>query len=177
MTEERLIGRMNAALGDGNYSRGYIVNWSDLPGASGKKTIEFRQHGCTLGVPELNQWTDFLFVCVFTAERLADVDVPLTTDPEFTYAEREGSKYSQADDYHISASVEDMCGPKLRGLQDEQIQYWKKRHDRYEQEKALYRPTVETRLARLEKARLAKTEEVVVLEGWQEFDAMHAGES
>lgn len=177
MTEERLIGLMNVALGGGTYSRGYIVNWSNLLGASGKKTIEFRQHGCTLCVPELNQWIDFLFACVFTAERLADIAVALTPDPDFTYAEREGSKYSEADDYHISTTVADMCGPKLLGLQDEQIQYWMKRYDRYEQEKALYRPTVETRLARLEKARLAKTEEAAAQEGWQEFDAMHAGES
>jgi hypothetical protein len=176
MTEEQLVAMLNRDSGRG-YSRGHIVNWSNLLRDSKKKTIEFRQHACTLSVPEIHQWIEFLFACVWTAERLADMAVPVTTDPEATYAEQEGSKYSEVDEYHISNTVEDLCGPDLLGLQEEQTQYWKQRYNRYKREKALYRPTVETRMARLEKAQLARIEEAAVLEGWQDFDAMDIGEN
>jgi len=77
-----------------SYGRGYIVNWSSLTGNTGNRTIEFRQHSCVLEIPELNQWIDFLFACVRTAERLADTGVLPNVSPDATYAEQKGAKYS-----------------------------------------------------------------------------------
>lgn len=74
----------------------------------------------TPGLYAANTWRPCLGL---PPERLADKDVPVTTDPGATSAEQEGSKYCQAKGYHISVTAEDMCGPKLLGLSEEQIQY------------------------------------------------------
>lgn len=167
---------MNVKLCRDYYSRGYIVNWSNLSDTNGKRTIDFRPHCCKLCVTGLNQWNDFLYSCAGTAERLGDKNVPLTTVPGETYAEREGSKRSEADSYLAAATVEGMSGPKLFGLQEEQTHYFKKRYDVSKEEKALYRPTLEACGARLEKTRLATNDDASAFKGWQHFDAVHEGE-
>jgi hypothetical protein len=107
---------------------------------------------------------------------LAGMELPETVSSGATYAEQEGSKYPEADAYHVSATVEERCGPRLLDLIKDQIHHWKKRYDMYTQERALYRPTMEIRRARLDKAHLANNDDEGVLERWQDVDAILEGE-
>jgi hypothetical protein len=97
--------------------------------------------------------------------------------PDATYTEQEGAKYSEASDHEVSVNMEEMCGPKLLNLNQEQIDYWMKRHRIYREERQPYWPAMETRQARERKAELAKNDECGTAEGWQGFQTMFRDEN